>query len=88
MNVEEKFKEYVVCTGIKTSVRDFCLELESQIIDKYGVNTELVFGALPTSADEIMDVNNDCSDLNGIRWKHLSTIKKGIKCLLDGSAPL
>ena len=41
VDIEEKFKEYVVCTGIKTSVRDFSEELHSQIIDKiwceYGI---------------------------------------------------
>ena len=88
VDIKEKFKEYVVCTGIKTSVRDFSVELHSQIIDKYGVNTELVFGAVPTSSDEIMDVNNDCSSLVSIGWRYLSPIKKGVKCLLDGRAPL
>jgi len=87
VDIEEKFKEYVVCTGIKTSVRDFSKELHSQIIDKYGVNTELVFGAVPTSSDEIMDVNNDCSSLVSIGWRYLSPIKQGVKCLLDGRAP-
>jgi nucleoside-diphosphate-sugar epimerase len=88
VDIEEKFKEYVVCTGIKTSVRDFSEELHSQIIDKYGVNTELVFGAVPTSSHEIMDVNNDCSSLLSIGWRYLSPIKLGIKCMLDGRAPL
>jgi len=88
VNIEEKFKEYVVCTGIKTSVRDFSVELHSQIIDKYGVNRKLVFGAVPTAPDEILDVNNDCSSLVSIGWRYLSPIKQGIKCMLDGRAPL
>jgi len=88
VDVEENFKEYVVCTGVKTTVRDFSLELRSQIIKKYDVNTELVFGAVRTSSDEIMDVNNDCSSLIDIGWSHLSSIKQGIKCLLDGRAPM
>ena len=88
VDIEENFKEYVVCTGIKTSVRDFSAELHSQIINKYGVNTELVFGAVPTSSDEILDVNNDCSSLVSIGWSYLSPIKEGIKCLLDGRPPL
>jgi len=88
VDIEENFKEYVVCTGIKTSVRDFSAELHSQIINKYGVNTELVFGAVPTSSDEILDVNNDCSSLVSIGWSYLSPIKEGIKYLLDGRPPL
>ena len=88
VNIKESFKEHIVCTGIKTSVKDFSTELRSQIIDKYGVNTELLFGAVPTSSGEIMDINNDCSSLGSIGWRHLSPIKQGIKCLLDGRAPL
>ena len=88
MDTGEKFKEYVVCTGVKTSVRDFSLELHRQIIDKYDVNTELVFGAVPTSSDEIMDVDNDCSSLVSMGWSHLSTINQGIKCFLDEREPL
>jgi CDP-paratose synthetase len=84
VGIDKKFKEYVVCTGIKTSVREFSEELHSQIIEKYGVNTKLVFGAVPTSSDEIMDVNNDCSSLVSTGWSHLSSVKQGIKYLLDG----
>lgn len=88
VDIKERFKEYNVCTGIKTSVRDFSLELHSQITDKYGVDTELVFGATPTSSDEILDVNNDCSSLVSIGWTHLSSIKQGIKRMLDGKPPV
>jgi nucleoside-diphosphate-sugar epimerase len=87
-DIQEKFKEYNVCTGIKTSVRDFSLELRSQIIDKYAVDTELVFGAIPTSSDEIMDVSNDSSSLVSIGWTHSSSIKQGIKHMLEGKPPV
>ncbi len=88
VNIQENFKEYNVCTGIKTSVRDFSLELRTQIIDKYAVDTELVFGAIPTSSDEIMDVSNDSSSLLSIGWSHSSSIKQGIKLMLDGKPPV
>tara|TARA_B100001059_G_scaffold171636_1_gene171734 strand:+ start:1351 stop:2292 length:942 start_codon:yes stop_codon:yes gene_type:complete len=87
VDIKETFKEYNVCTGIKTSVRDFSLELNSQIIGKYDIDTELMFGAIPTSSDEIMDVYNDCSSLVSIGWSYQSSIKQGIKCLLDGNPP-
>ena len=86
LDIKESFKEYNVCTGIKTSVKDFSTELRSQIIDKYGVNTELLFGAVPTASGEIMDINNDCSSLGSIGWRHLSSIKQGVKYLLEGRA--
>ncbi|MDC1270037.1 NAD-dependent epimerase/dehydratase family protein [Amylibacter sp.] len=88
VDIEEKYIEYNVCTGIKTSVRDFSLELHSQIIDKYGVNVEIVFGVVPTSSDEIMDVNNDCSRLVSIGWNYLSPVRQGIKRMLGGSPPI
>ena len=84
VNVDEKFSEYVVCTGVKTSVRDFSEELQRQMIDKYGSSTQILFGALPTSVDEIMDVDNDCSRLVSIGWRPRFSVEEGIKCMLDG----
>ena len=88
VNTEDRFKEHIVCTGVKTSVRRFCEELHHQIITKYGVNGKLAFGALPTAPDEILDINNDCSSLTNIGWKYNFPIKQGIKDMLNGREPL
>ena len=77
-----KYKEYIVSTGVKTSVRDFCEELYSQINNKYGTDSKLIFGAKLTNFNEIIDVENDCSSLNSIGWKYGTTIKQGISEML------
>ena len=79
----KNFKEYNICTGVKTSVREFSEELYKQVYQKYKIKSELIFGALQFSPFEIMDVENDCSGLRQLGWSPTLNTMDGIKRLLD-----
>ena len=77
------YSEYNVCTGVKTSVREFCEELYKQTCQKYNVKSKLKFGALEFSPLEIMDVQNDCRSLRQLGWSPTISVNDGIQRLLD-----
>ena len=77
-----RYEEYVVCTGIKTSVKTFCEEMYSQIYRKYGTKSNLLFGAKPTDPNEIMDIDNDASSLISLGWAPNTNIQQGINKII------
>jgi CDP-paratose synthetase len=78
-----RYKEYIVATGKKTTVRDFCEELDKQIRSNSLINSELIFGAKITTSDELMDIINDCSDLEKLGWKAYNSVECGINKMLN-----
>lgn len=76
------YREYIVSTGVKTSVRDFCIELYGQIDNQFSIQSQLDFGAKETRDDEMMDVDNNSFKLKSIGWNSDNNIEQGIRKML------
>lgn len=77
------YNDFIVSSGNKTSLRTFCTELYYQTKAITNTSTHLVFGARPTSADEIMDIDNDNENLRKLDWLPLYSIETGLKAMLS-----
>ena len=87
IDAEISYIEYVVCTGVKTSVKAFCEELYIQLNYKYGIKSNMCFGSKPTDPNEIMDIDNDAASLIALGWTPKTMIKQGINKMIheDGT---
>ena len=78
-----RYRELSVCTGEKTSVKDFAEELLAKFREVYPVSCRLAFGSRPYAKNEIMDVDNDNSELLGLGWCPAYSTVSGIEALLE-----
>lgn len=76
------FKEYVVSSGVKTTVRDFCEKLHKRITQVNGrANANLRFGK-KIEPNEIYDVYNENANLTHLGWEPKFSLDMGIEKLL------
>ena len=74
-----KFQNFNIATGVKYSVKDFCIIMAMEIFnDAEVVKNILNFGAIKTNKDEIMDVDNNIRDLKNLGWKPKFNLRDGI----------
>ncbi|AWY01060.1 hypothetical protein A8139_20875 [Marinomonas primoryensis] len=76
------FVEYIVSTGEKTKLSDFCMKLQDSMrLLSSTENATLSFGK-KTVDDEIYDVYNDNTDLIRLGWRPEFTIEQGVEELV------
>lgn len=80
---KDSYCSYTVSSGLKTSVRDFCLSLQKKMISDFKIKpAKLNFGKKVTEG-EIYDINNDNSCLVNIGWQPEVPLDQGIERVLS-----
>ena len=80
--IEKGFSQHLVCTGLKTTLKNFCSTLNDEIRKATGQSAELCFGAKKYRPNELMDITNNNASLKSLGWTPRFSLEAGIREML------